>query len=638
MRPGTTVTTQTIRFSLFILAASVASLAQAVDAVSGATSTPPDSLSQATQLAPHERHTVRFGFLKPMVVYGKHNYQPGETDIRRPLEEYLVKTLPDLKFEFVEYPLPALGEAAKRHEIDFALMSAGQYVETQTTGAYALATVYTSRFPDPNRFTGALYVVSSRIKNVSDIKDMKGLRAAFNSRANFINYQIPLGEVARLGYDPDNFFSQQLFTQDRPEEVLRLILEGYADVGVFRICEYETLLKLHPEYRSAFIPVGVKKDQQSSCLRSTDLYPGWTVTRTAVVNPAITARIAKALLTMPVNPTNGMGWSIATEFERVNEVFRLIKAGPYEHLREWTVKRVWDTYWQVIIALGIFVLIWVWHWLSVERLAQRRAQALNEAYVKQKTIEDEVIKAQERLAVMSRLGVVSQLSAIFAHEMGQPLSAIRYRTKALETLLKNAEGKEALIEGCLTAIHTQSEKAARILQKVRSYAKGNTDRNQSVDMKAQVEKVISDLRQLGKLTVALETKLDEVTVYGDELELGLAVFNILKNAAEAAQSGAGTKIYVRLTQVNERMRLVVENDGSLLDKDTLTEHMMPMSSQKEEGIGLGIIIISSIAEAHGGSFSLVPLDKGGAVAALEIPLHSLDPHCPNPTKKDHYDK
>ena len=45
-----------------------------------------------------------------------------------------------------------------------------------------------------------------------------------------------------------------------------------------------------------------------------------------------------------------------------------------------------------------------------------------------------------------------------------------------------------------------------------------------------------------------------------------------------------------------------------------------MSSEKKEGIGLGIVIIQSIAEAHGGIFSLRALEAGGAEAVLELPL------------------
>ncbi|WP_443743785.1 hypothetical protein [Sutterella sp.] len=114
---------------------------------------------------------VRFGYLKPMKAYGEQNYQPGEPDIRRPLSAYLRRSLPEVRFDFVEYELKDLLEVVRRHEVDFALMSSGQYVEALPSGAYALATVYTQRFPDPNRFTAALFVTRSDRTDVNSIAD-----------------------------------------------------------------------------------------------------------------------------------------------------------------------------------------------------------------------------------------------------------------------------------------------------------------------------------------------------------------------------------------------------------------------------------------------------------------------------------
>lgn len=100
--------------------------------------------------------------------------------------------------------------------------------------------------------------------------------------------------------------------------------------------------------------------------------------------------------------------------------------------------------------------------------------------------------------------------------------------------------------------------------------------------------------------------------------------NILKNAAEAAAGGIngedGASVRVNLSANGRCARLQVINTGRRLAPGELERHMAPMSSEKKEGIGLGIVIIQSIAEAHGGSFSLRALEAGGAEAVLELPL------------------
>ncbi len=576
------------------------------------------ALAASAVLAASLPTTVRFGFLKPMQAYGDNNYQPGEADIRKPLTDYLAEALPDIRFEFIEYELPDLGDAVRSHQVDYALMSSGQYIETRESGAYALATVSTQRFPDPNRFTAALFVTTDAHPEVKNIADMRGMRAAFNSRANFINYFLPLAEIAHAGFDPDRFFSEERFTGDRPPEVLRLMLEGRSDVGAFRVCEFETLMKQHPEYRGRFRPVALKLDGNQACMRSTDLFPGWTVAMTSSMDPAVTKRLVEALLAMPVDEASGMGWSVATEFARVNDVYRVIKAGPYAHLREWTLSRIWASYWQLIV-LGFLILAgWVAHWLSVEKLAQSRARELADAYVRQKSIEEKAIETEARLTAMSKLGVVSQLSSIFVHEMGQPLSVIRYRTRAAKTLLAKGQEKRAVVESCLGVIDDEVQKAADILQKVRSYAKGQTNRTKPVRLDLLVESTVADLKRAGRLAVPVTVRAIPVRVAGDELELGLACLNILKNAVEAA--GAAGRIAVEMTTDGTSVNVEVENTGKVLTAEVLAQHMQPLSSRKSEGIGLGIIIIHSIAEAHGGRFLLTPRLDGGAVASLTLPV------------------
>lgn len=609
----------------------------------GATSAGVILTPEQLEAQPHKPGVVRFGFLKPMKAYGDNNYQPGEADIRRPLMEHLERTMPDVTFQFVEYHLPELYASARSQRIDFGLMSAGHYVELRPYGAYALGTVFTNRFPDPNRFAGALFVTTDRHPEIRTIADMKGRRAVLNSKANFINYQIPMAAVADAGFDPDDFFKSEIITHDQPQLTVEKLLKGEADVSAFRICEYEALLEKWPELEGRLRPVAPVHENTRACLRSTSLFPGWTVARTSsLVEPAMTKRMVEALMSMPVDPKSGMGFSVATEFDRVDRVFKTLRIGPYAYLREWTLvgasrgnrthtdaylrewtlERIWQKYSAVVVAVVLLLLGGFVHLRTVERQAQARARELNEAYVRQREIETKAIETEERLRAMSRLGVVSQLSSIFAHEMGQPLSAIRYRTRAMQALLRLPELKKSMMEDCLRTIEEQSERAAGILQKVRAYAKGETSRLAPVRLDLLVEATIADLRQSGRIACPVEVSTVRAVVTGDELELGLAVLNILKNAAEAVGIDTDPGIAVAMRVSERSVVLEVRNRGAVVDPAEFQKHLTGAPSSKTGGTGLGLIIIHSIAEAHGGSFAIRPLPEGGAQVRLELPLEA----------------
>ena len=369
-----------LHFARELLLLAAAFLLHAGETFAGVILTP-----EQLEAQPHKPGVVRFGFLKPMKAYGDNNYQPGEADIRRPLMEHLERTMPDVTFQFVEYHLPELYAAARSQRIDFGLMSAGHYVELRPYGAYALGTVFTSRFPDPNRFAGALFVTTDRHPEIRTIADMKGRRAVLNSKANFINYQIPMAAVADAGFDPDDFFKSESITHDQPQLTVEKLLNGDADVSAFRICEYEALLEKWPELEGRLRPVAPAHENTRACLRSTSLFPGWTVARTSsLVEPAMTKRMVEALMSMPVDPKSGMGFSVATEFDRVDRVFKTLRIGPYAYLREWTLERIWQKYSAVVVTVVLLLLGGFVHLRIVERQAQARARELNEAYVRQR--------------------------------------------------------------------------------------------------------------------------------------------------------------------------------------------------------------------------------------------------------------
>lgn len=89
-----------------------------------------------------------------------------------------------------------------------------------------------------------------------------------------------------------------------------------------------------------------------------------------------------------------------------------------------------------------------------------------------------------------------------------------------------------------------------------------------------------------------------MTVQGDELELELAVVNLLNNAREACPKEGSVGLTLDLA--NETVRISVVNTYPSADEVDIKALCEPFSSSKAAGLGLGIPIVKSIAEAHGG--------------------------------------
>ena len=109
-------------------------------------------------------------------------------------------------------------------------------------------------------------------------------------------------------------------------------------------------------------------------------------------------------------------------------------------------------------------------------------------------------------------------------------------------------------------------------------------------------------------------------VEGNGLELFLLLLNLLKNAQRATEEAkAFTPVRVHLIRTSEKIRLTVENDGRLLSEEEVAKLGTPFSTTSEDGLGLGLVIVQSIAEAHRAKLLYRAREAGGLSVCLDFP-------------------
>lgn len=578
--------------------------------------------------------TVRIGLLN---FESETSYLSRRDNVQRTMVAYLQEKIPELRIEPHYYTTAELTRAIERREVEFFMGSSGFYVTMLQKGVRDVATLISPNFPDPNQVTaGAIFVRADR-KDLTDIASLEDKTVVSTHPLNFMTYQINLGEIAKAGYDPDTFFHETLFTNNRPLEVMRTVLEGRADVGFLRACMVEGISARHPEFQGKFRFINRRpgpREERLGCRYSTDAYPGWTMAVVPHTPPAITHRVALALLSMkPEETPAGYSWSLATNFEKINKLFRTLRIGPYEYLRHWTVKRVFEQFWPALLfLLGVFTT-WVLHWWRVEKLVVRRTRELEASLVREREIEENARKLTGRLEALQRTRTVEQLSSIFAHDLGQPLSAMRYALRGLETLLRRAktsdarEGDDERIAECLKTLRAQLGRSADMIERVRSYAKRRDGRENPVDLKTVAKEVARELGQSksSRTAVTLDLPEEETVVEGNNLELFLLLLNLLKNAQRATEeAGATTPVRVRLFRTAEKIRLTVENDGRMLSDEEVAKLGTPFSTTSVDGLGLGLVIVQSIAEAHRAKLLYRARETGGLSVTLDFPPFARD--------------
>lgn len=543
-----------------------------------------------------------------------------------PHEPVIEPTIAALKARFgaanvatVTLTMDELTRSIRDKKVDVFIASAGFYRFNVIHGARDLVTLASRAYPDPNHGDGSVFVTLASTP-FDTIESLKGSRLVAATPTGFTSLRIAQGELAARGYNPEKFFRQSFFTGPGNTEAAVEMLKSYkADTAVFRLCWLEDYLKAHPEEKNLWRVVEPKPDS-GRCLASTDLYPSWIVATTPATPPAVSRIVTETLLAMP-ETREGQYWSVATDFSTIDNLYKTLKIGPYQFLREWSVTRFWETFrLPIFLVIGLIVGL-IFHSVRVTQLVHRKTRELTEALARETELKQEAQQAGERISLLQRSGIIGQMSSMIAHELRQPLAAQDLFGKSLEKILTRAGAGEQTLS-VLARMMKQTERIAAIVENVRNYAKVKTVKRTRIDLRSVVERGIASWRASGrsdKVTVKL-TALEPVMIDANALEWELVVLNLIKNAAEALATTKDPTVSVSLLRNDAgNFVLTVADNGPGVPEEKLKAFGSPVTSGKTNGLGLGLSIVKSIVENHGAAIRFRNHPLGGLEVTVIIP-------------------
>lgn len=571
------------------------------------------AFSTAAEGSCAEKPVVRIGF---PAFDGEEAFVEKSNKMLEITAAHLKRSLPQYRFVFEKFINEEMKQRVAEKRVDFFLMPSGIFRTLSSVGALPLANFVTRLMSDPNRGVAGTFIVrkDSKIKTVADAM---GSVAAGTGPQKFMSWQIPVGRIAELGYDPETFFGREIHLGTDLTPVPRMVSEGRAQVGILRSCALELLLSENPEvFKNLRVLAPMPRDGLR-CLHSTVAYPGWTFGAADGVSPEVAKAVTAALLSM--KPTDAMeaSWSVATNWEEVDRLFKLLRIGPYEHLRTLTFKGFLEKAAPWLFALSILLVGWILHWLRVESLVRKRTAELVEA-------QEKVRASQSKISQLLRLGVVSQFSTVIAHELHQPLAAMKYLADAVVLLSRDPRANREKIADAARRLSRSVSQSAEIVERVRSYAK-DISAKETVDLRKLLKETVEELSSLETVKPDFVVSRDVGTalIQGDPVALKIAFANLVKNACEAAaQAAPAVSGAVRVEVLREGGVLTVriDNTGKVLPPDFVDNLGRPMASSKAGGLGYGILIAVTILEANKAAVGFRRKPEGGLHVSARFPV------------------
>ncbi|MBS0366528.1 MAG: hypothetical protein JSR67_11980 [Proteobacteria bacterium] len=235
-----------------------------------------------------------------------------------------------------------------------------------------------------------------------------------------------------------------------------------------------------------------------------------------------------------------------------------------------------------------------------------------------------------RLLNVSRMATIGEMAAGVAHELNQPLTAIANYAHACERLLGRPDADADELREALRQISAQALRAAEIIHRLRTLARGQQSARAAVNLNDLVE----ELRELLRVSAS---------VYGVQISLNLAphlpavsvdagqvqhvILNFVHNSLEALsmRPPSAPHIVIRTSApTTHEVEIAVGDNGPGLQPQVLARVFDPFFSTKENGTGLGLAMSHSIARAHRGSVGYRPNLPAGACFFMILPVEPTE--------------
>lgn len=252
------------------------------------------------------------------------------------------------------------------------------------------------------------------------------------------------------------------------------------------------------------------------------------------------------------------------------------------------------------------------------QLADDRAALEDKIHELVRTTE-ELEQAQEQVLRSERLASVGRLAAGLAHEVGNPLAAIRGLLEIAAEEEDTADRQEYL-----TRAQDETERISRIIRDLLDFARQGrepADGSAGADL-AEVARDAIRLAVARDKTVHFELEASEGVPLADmDPDRALqVVLNLLLNAADAA--GEGGVVVVEVGRADDQVSLRVLDDGPGIDPAVIDQLFEPFVTTKPvgEGTGLGLAVCHTLVERAGGSLHATNREPGGACFQLRLPI------------------
>lgn len=248
---------------------------------------------------------------------------------------------------------------------------------------------------------------------------------------------------------------------------------------------------------------------------------------------------------------------------------------------------------------------------------------LGAAVGERRRIESLLRTRQVEQAQLSRLSMAGEMAAALAHELNQPLMATVAFVRAAQKFL--AAGADEKANGALDRAVAESRRAADIVRSLREFIGKERSTPGSVQVAALINDTLALVRaenQAEGVALAVTVEKGIPDLHADGVQVQQVLLNLIRNALDAMEHGAGSGRGVRIDAVRKDGDVVFEvaDRGPGISPEVAGRLFSPFTTTKAHGMGLGLTVCRSLIEAQGGHLWLAETGANGTTFRFSLPI------------------
>ncbi len=233
----------------------------------------------------------------------------------------------------------------------------------------------------------------------------------------------------------------------------------------------------------------------------------------------------------------------------------------------------------------------------------------------------EIIKLEQEVRRRDRLAAMGKMAAGIAHEIRNPLAAMRGSIQLLQSELELSEDQAYL----MTIVLRESDRLDKIVSDFLAYARPSPINLVDFDLVGMVSETVSLLRYSAEYNdshrIVTDLPKKSMQIKADPNQIRQVIWNLTRNALQAMPDGGVLTLSVRELEQDELV-ISVKDTGVGMREVDMERMFEPFNSSRQGGTGLGLAIVYQIVSDHNGQISVESKPDRGTTFTVRLPRNT----------------